>query len=167
MSVALIAALAENGVIGRGGKLPWHLPADLRHFRQTTLGHHLLVGRRTWESFATRLPGRQVVVITRRVLHDLPEGVCAFRSLGEGLDAARSAGDDEPMVGGGASLYAEALPLARRLYLTRVHAQVEGDTFFPSYDPVPWELLAEKHVEADERNAHAMTFQILERRQSD
>jgi dihydrofolate reductase len=164
MTVALIAAVAENGVIGRGGKLPWHLPADLRHFRKTTLGHHLLVGRRTWESFAVRLPGRQVVVITRNPPAGLPDGVCTFPTLGAGLAAARAAGDDEPMVGGGARLYAEALPLAGRIYLTRVHADLDGDTWFPVIDPAEWMVVAERRQTADERNAWDMTFQVWERR---
>jgi len=117
MRVSLIAAVADNGTIGRGGDLPWRLPADLRRFKQLTTGHHLIVGRRTWESVGRPLPGREFVVVTGR--EDLAEqGLKVARSVAEAIRIAIDAGDDEPMVAGGSAIYREALEqeLVDRLY---------------------------------------------------
>ena len=134
-----MAAVAENGTIGREGDLPWRLPADLRRFRSLTAGHHLLVGRRTWESIGRPLPDRRILVLTSRDL-ELPGTVSAVRSLAEGIATARGRGEDELFVAGGAAVYREALPLADRLYLTRVEEPVAGDVSFPSWDPADWTL---------------------------
>jgi dihydrofolate reductase len=165
VKVSLIVAVADNGVIGRAGTLPWHLPADLARFKRLTTGHHLVVGRRTWESIGRPLPGRRMIVVTRAPERlDLPDGVVALRTLAEALASARSAGEDEAFVGGGAALYAEALPLADRLYLTRVHANVEGDAFFPGFDLADWCETSREEIAADERNAIATTCVVLDRR---
>ena len=146
--VALIAAVAANGVIGRGNRLPWRLPADLRRFKELTLGHALVMGRRTYESIGRPLPGRVTVVLTRDPAF-APPGVAVARNLDEALAAAAAAcpGSGEVFVAGGAEVYAQALPRAGRLYLTRVEAEVEGDTRFPDFDPALWRLAAEERVE--------------------
>lgn len=160
-NLSLIAALADNGVIGRGNALPWHLPADLAHFKRLTIGKPIIMGRRTWESLPGLLPHRPHVVVTRDRAYQA-EGAGVAHSL---HDALVLAGDvDEVMVVGGAQLYAQALPLASRLYLTRVHAGVEGDAYFPPFDADDWIEVEREEREADARNPHAMTFLTLRRR---
>ena len=163
MAVSLIVAVSENGVIGRNGGLPWRLSADLKHFKRTTMGHHLIIGRRTWDEVGQPLPGRIMVVVTRS--RDLQaEGATIVHSLAEALEVARD--DDEPFIGGGAHIYRRALEndLVDRLYITRVHAEVEGDTIFPDVDLDRWELVFEETHEADERNEFPFSFLIFERR---
>lgn len=162
MPVSLIVAVSDNGVIGRDGGLPWRLPRDLRHFKRTTMGHHLIVGRRTWGEAGMPLPGRTIVVVTRDPAFRAA-GATVVHSLDAALAAAR--GDDEPFIGGGAHIYREALAraLVDRLYLSRVHAAVEGDTFFPELDLAGWQLVAEEHHPADEKNEHALSFLVYER----
>lgn len=160
MSCSIVAAVAANGAIGKGGDLPWHLPADLRHFKSLTVGHHLIVGRKTWESVGKPLPKRTMVVVTRdRDYH--AEGVIVVHSLAEALVAARS--DDEPFVAGGAGLYREAFDVADRMYLTRIHAEFSADTFFPVFDERVWVLISEETHEADESNRYQYTFQLFRR----
>ncbi|MGD2081796.1 MAG: dihydrofolate reductase [Chromatiales bacterium] len=158
--LSLVVAVAENGVIGRAGRLPWHLPADLRHFKTLTMGKPLLMGRRTWESLPGVLPGRRHIVLTRTPGYRAP-GCAVVHSM---VEALASAGDvAELMVIGGAGLFAETLPLARRIYLTRVHAAPQGDTFFPPFDPGQWREIERLHRPADEKNPYACTFTTLER----
>ena len=130
--LAVIVAVAPNGVIGRDGDLPWRLPEDLKHFRRTTLGHAVVMGRATWESIGKPLPKRRNIVVTRNRDY-MADGAEVAHSLPEALALAWQS-DPEPFVIGGASLYAEALPQATRLELTEVHEEVDGDTFFPGYD---------------------------------
>jgi dihydrofolate reductase len=162
MVVSLIVAVSSNGVIGRDGDLPWYLPADLGHFKRTTMGHHLIIGRRTWEEVGEPLPGRTMVVVTRS-RRFAPEGAQVVRSVEEALELAT--GDDEPFIGGGAQIYRIALArdLVDRIYLTRIHAGVEGDTFFPDIDLDEWELVSEEHHEADEKNEFDYSFLVYER----
>lgn len=162
MMGSLIVAMSTNDVIGRDGGLPWHLPADLRHFRQTTMGHHLIVGRRTWEEVGKPLPGRDMVVVTRNPVFSVPD-VRVAHSLEEALELARD--DDEPFVGGGAQIYRLALQreLVDRLYVTRVHVEVVGDTHFPPVEWERWRLVSEQFRPPDERNIHALSFLIYER----
>lgn len=162
--LSLVVAVADNDVIGRGGGLPWHLPADLRRFRALTMGKPMLMGRRTWESLPGLLPGRRHIVLTRTPGYEAP-GCTVVGSLEEALETAGDA--PELMVIGGAGLFAETLPRARRIHLTRVHASVDGDTFFPRYDPAQWRETAREHREADERNPYACTFITLERASAD
>ena len=162
MKVALVAAADEGNVIGRDGGLPWHLPKDLSRFRRITMGHHLVIGRRTWESFAKPLPGRRIVVVSGRPL-ELPAGIVRVASLDEALALAEAAGDDEVMVGGGTRIFRAALPRADRVYLTRVHVRLEGDAWFPDLPPGEWQEISREEVPADERNEYATTFVVLER----
>lgn len=168
MRISLIAAVAANGVIGRNNDLPWSLPADLQLFQMRTMGHTLIMGRRTWESFATPLPGRRIVVLTRRpdwrpagVSEE--EGVEVAATLDEALERTRESGDTEAFVAGGTEVFREALPQADRIYLTRVHAEVAGDTWFPEFDIAGWKIVEEEHHEADAEHAFPFTFQILDR----
>lgn len=160
--ITLVVAVSDNGVIGRDGGLPWHLPEDLRRFKAATLGKPVVMGRRTFDSIGRALPGRHNIVLTR---------VAGFRAADPGvtvahdLDAAlRAAGDvPEVMIIGGAEIYALSLPRAGRILLTRVHARIEGDTGFPELDPAQWQVVAREHFPADARHPHAMTFEELQR----
>lgn len=166
MKISLIAAVAANGVIGRNNGLPWNLPADLRLFQALTMGHTLVMGRRTWESFATPLPGRRIIVITRQrgwQPEGRLEGVEVAHSLDEALERARTAGDTEAFVAGGTEVFREALPLADRFYLTRVAAEIPGDTYFPGFDVAGWKIVEEEHHEADADHLFPFTFQVLDR----
>jgi dihydrofolate reductase len=161
---SLIVAMAEGGVIGHAGTLPWHLPADLARFRRLTLGHHLIVGRRTWESIGRPLPGRRMVVVSGHARElKLPAGVTSAPTLADALWQAEASGDDEAFVGGGAALYREALSRADRLYLTRVHAAVTGDTLFPPFDATAWREVSREETPPDARNAFPTTFLVLDR----
>lgn len=158
--LVLVAAVAENSVIGRDGGLPWHLPADLRHFKRLTMGRPVVMGRRTWEEVGRPLPGRRNVVLTRRPGF-VAEGAEVHDSLEAALEALEEA--EEVHVIGGAGLYALALVRADRLELTRVHAEPDGDTRFPDWDRSAWRRVASEHHPADERHPHAFTFETWER----
>lgn len=160
MLLTAVVAVADNGVIGRAGGLPWHLPADLKHFKAMTLGRPVLMGRRTFDSIGKALPGRRNLVLTRRPL-DVP-GVEAVASVAEAI--ARVGDVAEMAVIGGAQLWQETLPRIGRIHLTRVHADVEGDTFFPSLDDAEWREVERREQPADDRNAYPMTFVTLDRR---
>ncbi len=158
--LAVIVAVAENGVIGRNGDLPWRLSADLRRFRRLTMGHHVIMGRKTYESLPGPLPGRQLIVLSRRQL-DLPEDVQLASDLATAIDLC---GDDDLIfVIGGASVFAEALPLADELDVTVVHADVAGDTYFPKVDWSDWQLIEDCWHAADERNEYAFSFRRYEK----
>jgi dihydrofolate reductase len=145
MSLALIVAVAENGVIGKDNALPWHISEDLRYFKQTTMGRPLIMGRKTFESIGKPLPGRRNIVVSRN-----PEwraaGVATAKSLD---DAVAQCGDGEAFVIGGASLFAEALPKAERLYLTEVHRAYDGDVRFPAWRREDWREISRRRVEGD------------------
>ncbi|HEX9208170.1 MAG TPA: dihydrofolate reductase [Steroidobacteraceae bacterium] len=159
--VTLIVATDERGAIGRDGQLPWRLPEDLRRFKALTLGKPVVMGRRTWDSIGRPLPGRHNIVVTRQAGLALP-GATVAGSLAEALAAA---GDvPEVCVIGGAEIYRLALPLADTVHLTRVHATVAADTFFPPLEPWQWEQVACEDRAADERHAHAYSFVELRRR---
>ncbi len=150
MPVTLIAAVAENGVIGRDGTLPWHLPADLRRFKRLTSGHHLIVGRATWDSIGRPLPDRTFVVVTRKPGEARP-GLAFVRSVEEGIRLALAAGDSEPFVAGGTGIFREALErdLVDRLQLTRLHRAYDGDARFPPFDEARFALVEREAHPAD------------------
>ena len=162
MRVALIVAVADNGVIGRAGELPWRLPTDLKRFRRLTMGHHLIVGRKTWESIGKPLAGRRMVVLSRGKAIDEPE-VATCASLDQALALAAEAGDDEAFVAGGAEIYRLALPRADRIYLTRVHANPAGDARFPELELERWRLSSRWLRQPDERNRYRLTFEVYDR----
>lgn len=163
MRIALIVAAADNDVIGRNNDLPWHLPDEFRHFKRTTSGHHVIMGRRTWESQGSKpLPNRVNIVVTSQENYAADGGVVAT-SLSDALERARAAGEQEAFVIGGERLFAEALPIADRLYLTRVHVEPEGDTRFPPFDADDWCVVAREEHGVDDRHAHAFSIMTLER----
>lgn len=156
---SIIVAAAENGAIGLRGAMPWHLPADLKYFKSVTVGHNVIMGRRTFGSIGRPLPGRRNLVISRR--HDLQiEGCEVFPSLEAALEAA----DEGAFVIGGAQVYQQAWDRASRLYLTRVHTEVEDyDAAVPAVDRGEWSLVQAIPFEADEKNAYDLTFEVYER----
>jgi len=160
MPITLIVAAAENNVIGRDGDLPWHLPADLRYFKQTTTGHVVIMGRRTWDSFEGALPGRRNVVLTRNGALEL-DGADTVSTL---EDAMALAGDKDIFIAGGGELYRMAMPLADRILMTRVHMDVDGDTTFPAIDESEWQRTEAHAHDVDERHAAACTFETWMRR---
>ena len=161
--VSLVVAAAENGVIGRDGEMPWHLPADLAHFKRLTLGKPVLMGRRTHESIGRPLPGRLNLVLSRDPQYD-PEGCRRVGSLDEAIALAAAEGAAEIMIIGGGGVYREALETADRIYLTRVQCAPVGDTFFPDPDPAEWREIRRQERPADDRNPFALTFLELVRR---
>jgi len=161
MIVTIIAAMSENRVIGRAGSLPWRLPADLKRFKSLTVGHTVIMGRKTFESIGRPLPDRRSIVVTRNPQYRA-EGVLVVLCLEDALQQV--ADDEQVFIIGGGELYRHALPVADRLELTIVHAEVEGDTSFPELDMKDWKLIGEEHHEADDRHAYPFTFQTYERR---
>jgi dihydrofolate reductase len=165
MRISLIAAVAENSIIGRGGQLPWRLSDDLRRFKQLSMGHTIIMGRRTWESIGRALPGRRTVVVTRQDSYHIgDDDVKIATSLDAALKLAAAAGDDEAFIVGGAELYRESLSRANRLYLTRVCAAVEGDTSFPEIEWNNWQLVESEDYDANEKNEYAYRFETYDRR---
>ena len=164
MILTLVVARADNGVIGRGNALPWHISADLQHFKRLTVGKPVVMGRRTFESIGKPLPGRHNIVLTRDRGWAAP-GVTVVPNLAEAIAAAGlqpQTRADEVMIIGGAQVYAQALPSASRIYLTEVHAAPEGDTLLPPFDPQRWiEMAREDHAAQDDRPGYS--FVTLER----
>ncbi len=160
MILSLIAAMSENRVIGQDGALPWRLPLDMRHFKDLTTGHTVIMGRKTFETLPAALPNRRNIVMTRDASYH-PDGAEVARSLDDALQ--RAAGDDEVFVAGGGEVYRLALPRADRLYLTFVHISVDGDTHFPPFDDRQWRLVRDERHEPDDRHAHAFSFRTYER----
>lgn len=146
MNISLIAAISENSCIGKNGELPWRIPEDLQHFKELTLNHPVVMGRKTWESVPERfrpLPGRTNIIITRQTEYVVPQGVLVYNSLSEAL---RNYQQEEIFIIGGAEMYAQSLPLANTLYITHVHQTVDGDAFFPPIDSYRWtESARENH----------------------
>jgi dihydrofolate reductase len=163
-ALELVVAVAENDVIGRGNQLPWHLPADLRHFKSLTLGKPVLMGRKTYESIGRALPGRTNIVLSRS--EGFAPGDCVVVKT---LDDARIAAGAQPalMVIGGAEIYRQCLPLAGRIHLTLVHARIEGgDTLFAGWRGAEWDEASRERHESDDKNPHAYSFITLERTSS-
>ena len=158
--LSLIVAAGEHNEIGKDGRMPWHLPADLKHFKEVTLGKPVIMGRRTHESIGKALPGRRNIVVTRNASYTA-EGCEIAHSLREALEFAGN--KTEIMIIGGAALYRETLPLAERIYLTRVAGRFEADTYFPALNPKEWQEKQRLHRPADDRNARACDFIVLER----
>jgi dihydrofolate reductase len=158
--IALVVAVADNGVIGRDGGLPWNLPDDLKHFKSVTLGKPVLMGRRTFESIGKPLPGRRNLVLTHGTLA-AAEGVEVVASIDAALELV--AREPELCVIGGAGLFEQLLPEATRIYLTRVHGEIAGDVHFPPWDAAHWHEIERREHPADARHAYAMSFLTLER----
>lgn len=163
MIISLIVAMDEKRGIGKAGKLPWRLSADLKRFRKLTMGHHLIAGRKTFESIGKPLPGRTTIVVTRNA-NFRPEGCLVSASVQDALILAEERGETEVFVIGGAEIYAQTLDAADRVYLTQVHAEVEADTFFPELKHDWWVEKDSSDQQADEKNQYAFTFKLLERK---
>jgi dihydrofolate reductase len=150
----------EMGGIGKDNRLPWHLSSDLKRFKQLTMGHHLVMGRKTYETIGHPLPGRTTIVITRNQQYPA-EGYLVATSLDEALDLVRENGETEAFIAGGGEIFTLALPLADRIYLTRVHAQVQADVFFPPFSPEGWRQIESIEQLSDEKNDYPSTFIIF------
>lgn len=161
MLISLIVAASENNVIGQDGDLPWRLPDDMAFFRKSTLGHPVIMGRRTWDTLPKPLDQRRNIVLSRQATLD-PEGAVMARTREEALEACGDA--DACFIIGGGEIYRLFLPQANRILLTRVHARLEGDAVFPVIDRKEWELISSSDHPADDRHAHAMTFECWKRR---
>ncbi len=159
--LSLIAAMARNRVIGRDNKLPWRLPADLKRFRTLTTGHPIIMGRKTFDSLGRALPNRHNIVITRDD-NFRADAVSAVNSIPAAIAAAGNV--NELFVIGGARIYEQLLPLADRLYLTLIEAEVQGDAWFPDYEVEQWMETSRERFPTDDANAHAMEFVVLDRR---
>jgi dihydrofolate reductase len=170
VTVSLIAAMDRTRGIGMGNRLPWRLSADLRRFRELTMGHHIIVGRRTFESIGRALPGRRIIIVTRNENYqgpDDPENLSIVHSVEEAIDLARERGETEVFVCGGAEIYAQTLGLADRLYLTFVETEAGADTFFPEWDESEWEVRESAYHSADEKNQYPFLFKLLYRERGD
>lgn len=157
--VYLIAAASENHVIGQGNDLPWHLPADLKFFKTTTLHHFIIMGRKTWESVGSRpLPKRTTVVVTRQKNYQA-KGARVATTIEEALQLAEN--EQQVFIVGGGQLYQKAMPLADGIYLTRIHAEFPGDTFFPEINESQWKLQQTTYHPADEKHEYPFSFQFF------
>lgn len=162
-TLALMVAMAENRVIGSGNDLPWHLPKDFQRFKDHTKGHNVIMGRKTFESLGGKpLPHRTNIIITRQRQYQ-SDHIIIVNSLEDALSYAGKTPDPEPFVIGGGEIYKQALPLARRIYLTIVHTKLEGDTFFPQFDYRNWQVTEQTYMPADEKHDYPFTFYTYER----
>jgi dihydrofolate reductase len=162
MLISLIAAVDQRGGIGRDNRLPWHLSDDLKHFRRLTMGRHVLMGRKTYESSQGKMPGRKLIVLTRSSDFTAPDARI-ISSLDAGIQFARTAGESELFVIGGAQVFAQALPLADRIYYTEVHADANADTFFPAFDRSQWKEISRQDFAAGPKNDFPFTILHLEK----
>jgi len=162
MIISLVVAAANNNAIGKEGKLPWCLPNDMRYFKNVTWGMPVIMGRKTFEALGKALSGRKNIVVTRQ--HNWkPEGVIVVDSLNDALFVAKQTDAKEVMVIGGGEVYRMAFEKAKRIYITRVDAEPEADTFFPDIDPKEWKLVSKKDHAADDKNEYAYSFQVWEK----
>jgi len=162
MLISFVVAAANNNTIGKDGKMPWHLPGDMRHFKNITWGMPVLMGRKTFESIGKALPGRKNIVLTSQAGWQA-EGVIPVNNIKDAIFIAKETDATELMVIGGGEVYKHLMEKAKRIYLTRVEAEPEGDTFFPDMNPREWHLASHKNHEADEKNAYNYSFELWER----
>jgi len=160
MNISIIVAMSSNGVIGREGELPWHLSADLKHFKTITMGKPIVMGRITHESIGRPLPGRENIILSRDPAYQA-KGCTVFNDLDDIFQ--RCSEFDEIMIVGGSDLYARALPLAGKLFITEVHTEIEGDTCFPEFDRAQWQETERQDFSADEKNEFDYSFVVLEK----
>ena len=161
MILSAIVAVSDNGVIGKGNKLPWHLPTDLKRFRELTMGHTVIMGRKCYQSIGRPLDGRVNIVLTRDAAFEAP-GCIIAHSLENAISMARDGGEYECFIIGGAEIYKQALPKCKRLYVTNVRGVFDGDAFLPPLGS-GWSLVCEEYHEADEKNGYAHRFSIFDR----
>jgi dihydrofolate reductase len=165
MTVSAIAALSKNKVIGKNNDLPWRLPDDMKFFMETTKGHHVIMGRKNYDSLQDKfkpLPNRTNIVITRQKDFKAP-GCIVLNAVEPGLEIARKNSEEECFIIGGAEIYKLAMPYTTRLYMTEIDADIEGDTYFPDFKKEEWKEISRKHHPADERHKYAFDFVIYDR----
>jgi dihydrofolate reductase len=161
-SISLLVAADENNVIGKDNKLPWHMPNDLKYFKNQTWGMPVLMGRKTFESIGKPLPGRKNIVITRNKEWQ-KEGILVVHSIDQAIEKANEMAVKEIFVIGGAEIFSTAYKTASRIYLTRIHHKFDGDVFFPEVSAKEWTLVQNRYCAADEKNAYAHSFQLWEK----
>ena len=162
MLISLVVAAASNNVIGKQGIMPWHLPNDLKHFKNVTWGMPVIMGRKTFDSLGKVLPGRKNIIITRQD-NWKADGAVTVKSMDDALFLAKQTDAREVMVIGGGEIFKIIFDKSNRIYLTRIEAQPEGDTFFPAIDPKHWHLVSQKKHESDEKHAYNYAFETWER----
>lgn len=160
--ISAIAAMAENRVIGKDNKMPWHLPADLKHFKATTSGHPVVMGRKTYESIGKPLPDRTNIILTRDLQYSAPDCVI-LNSIETALSMANELDMDEIFIIGGAEVYRQLLPVTQRVYLTIVHHNFDGDAFFPELKADEWQEVSRERHTADDKNKYDYSFVVMER----
>lgn len=163
MKKSIIVAVSENGVIGKDGGLPWHLPKDLPHFKSVTMGKPVIMGRKTFESIGKPLAGRRNFVVSRYFQDDLDGAITVSKTIHSLLTSLYDENIDEVMIIGGSEIYMQLLPIADKIYLTKVHALVEGDTYFPDLDMSKWEITSEEFHPRCEKNPYDYSFLELDR----
>ncbi len=163
MLISLIAAASENNVLGKDQDMVWHLPDDFKFFKRQTEGHYIIMGRKTFSYFDKPLPNRTSIVVTRNGDYTA-DGAIVTHSIDDAIEIARQGGEQEAFIIGGGEIYRQTLDRADRIYLTRVHATLEGDAFFPDFDESKWDILSEEYHEKDERHDYPFTIYIMERK---
>jgi dihydrofolate reductase len=163
MLISLVAAVDQKGGIGRDNRLPWHLSDDLKNFRRLTMGHHVLMGRKTYQSSQGKMPGRKLIVLTRSADFQVADAQIV-PSLDAGIQLAQTAGETELFIIGGAQVFAQALPIAQRLYYTEVHADAGADTFFPAFNRDQWKEISRQDFPAGPKNDFPFTIISFERK---
>ncbi|SRR5258705_2792979 len=165
MLVSLIAAVAENNVIGKNGQLPWHLPGDMKYFRETTMGHCVIMGRKNFDSIPDKfrpLQGRTNIIVTRQKNYFAP-GCIVVNSVEDALEKAKQENESEAFIIGGGEIFKQSMELADKIYLTRIHATIDGDVFFPSINMNEWKEESVQYSKADEKNKYDYSFVVLSR----
>jgi dihydrofolate reductase len=163
MIVSAIVAVSQNGFIGKDNQIPWYLSTDLKYFKKTTLGHHIIMGRKSYDSIGRPLPKRTNLVVSRNPFLAI-SGCVVVHSVEEALEYAAQRGEEEAFIIGGGMIYTQSQPLWDRLYLTEVHAEVDGDVRFPDWDPNQWDLIFQEDHLPDEKNDHPFSFKIFHRK---
>jgi dihydrofolate reductase len=161
--LSIIVAASENNVIGVNNHLPWHLPVDMKYFKDTTMGKPIVMGRKSFEELGKVLPGRPNIMITRQENYSAPN-LYIVPSLEAGIEKAKTFGTAEVFITGGGEIFKMAIKIVDRLYMTRVHAEVSGDTYFPEFDEREWDLVKNDRHEIDEKHKYALTFQVWDRK---
>nr|AIA17170.1 Dihydrofolate reductase [uncultured bacterium] len=157
MIVSQVVAISQNHAIGKDNQLIWHLPADLKHFKNVTMGHHMIMGRKTFESIGKPLPGRTTIIITRDKNYKA-DGCIVVNSLEEAIETARKADDTEACIVGGGEIFKQAMDLTDKIYLTIIEERFEADIFYPELDPKEWALASREDFKPDEKNKYYYSF---------
>lgn len=163
MIVSIIVARASNDAIGINGELPWHLPSDLRHFKKTTIGHHVVMGRKTFVLLGKPLPGRPHIVVTNNPDFKVPEGHHVVHGIEEALQIGKAKGLEKLFILGGAEIYKLALPFTDEMIITEIDASPDADTFFPKFDPGDWQIVHKETIKKDDKNQYDHAFVTYKR----